>query len=224
MFRARLSLLLAAIAIMLTGCANAQKIVEGRLKQELQEKVGKAASYDVKLESTPQYKLAQGKVDRLTVTGKRVNIAGDLIADYVCIDINDIRYNISGRKLSSVGKSYIRMDIDQAALNAFARREKRDLSGLAINLDADRVTLRMRHNGENQTIIGRLAVDRENSLVLVPSKAYGDDRSVRRLLDSINPVLNLSKFAFPMSITNISVSNGYLRLKAVARPPASLFK
>ncbi|MDD3925912.1 MAG: DUF2993 domain-containing protein [bacterium] len=226
MFRGRraLLLLLAAVAIMLAGCTNINETVAAKLKQALQEKVGKAARYDVKLETSPQYKLAQGKVDKLTVTGNKVDIGGDLIADYVCIDINDIRYNITGRKLSSVGKSYIRMDIDENALSTFARRERKDLPGLEINLDKDLVTLTMLRNGDRQSVIGKLDVDRENRLVLVPNKSYGDDASIRRLLDGVNPILDLSKFAFPMNITDIDISKGSLRLKATAKPPASLFK
>lgn len=210
--------------LLLSGCANPNEVVSSRLKQALQEKVGKAESYDVEVLCKPQYRLLRGEVDRLTVDGKKVNIGGDLTALKVRVSIADIKYNIRGNRLDSVGKTVVSIDIHEKDLTSFARRERPEISGLTVDISDNLITVNTARGEQRQTIAGRLSAEGKNKLVLIPVRTTGSDSLNKATLDSLNPIIDLSKFAFPMTINLIELKDDTLRIRAAATPPPSLFK
>jgi len=207
---------------LLMGCSGGllrPKIEQG-IEKALPSYIGPARSYDVKA-SGSETDMLGGRISSLHITGTDAQIAQGLTVALLVVEMDDVSFNTSNRKLKSVGSTAFQATMTEKAVNEYINASRPDGSQMLIELEAGKLTVvarptfhgvgaEFRVTGQPQ-IKGATKVNfvaDKASLSIVPVPAW----IVNRLLDRVNPVLDLEKMKYPVKIASVSVKKDAVQL------------
>jgi len=219
----RIRVLFALIALVwIAGCSGGiiRPKVEKGIARSLPEYIGPAEQYTVKA-SGPTTAMLHGRIQHLRIEGVQVEIADDMVLDRLVVDMDDVSVDPETRVLQSVGNAIFTAEMTQESVNRYVKAVRPDVQELKIELEVGKVVVGARPTvmgiGPRLQIGGRPEIVNRNkvnfvadsaSLSILPVPAL----IVNKLLDSVNPVLDLSETRFPVALTAVKVRKGTVEI------------
>lgn len=210
------------VSVFLTGCSGGlirPKIEQG-IEKALPSYIGPARKYDVRA-SGSETDMLGGRIASLQIAGTDVQIAENLTVAFLVVDMNDVSFHTSSRKLKSIGSTTFRATLTEKAVNDYVNASRQDGSDMRIELETDKLTVVAKPSfhgvGVQFKVTGTPEIDTGTkvsfvadsaSLSVVPVPAW----IVNRLLNRVNPVLDLEKMKFPVKLSSASVRKDSVEL------------
>jgi hypothetical protein len=218
-------LALAGTIGMLTGCGArpGEKKAEKAVTELLPSYLGKASSYKTKIEADSLGAMMRGRVRRVEIEGRNVQLVPDLLITALTITAEEIEVDKRKQQLKNVGRALFTAQITEANLNKCVRTRRPDIKDLQVALRGDLVQARLRPQvfgyptvpimiqGKLLTRNGGVALDFEPDaarVTLVPVPKFVLDWTMERL----NPVVDLQFLKVPIRIESATIRGGSLLL------------
>ncbi len=198
-------------AVLLAGCSTGlvRPKVEKGIAKALPGYIGPAKEYSVTAKGS-DVELLRGKIDSLHITGKEVRIDDNLVVSRLTVDMTDVDVDTSTRKLKKVGSTTFQALITEKAVNDYVNATRPDGKEMRIELESGKLTAVARPSfhgiGVEVKVTGKPQIEGgckvnfvadSASLSVLPVPAS----IVNKLLDRVNPVLDLGKMKFPVTLT-----------------------
>ncbi len=211
--RRLIAILLAAGS--LAGCSTGlvRPRVEKGIEKALPDYIGPAREYDVKVEGSER-ELLRGDIDALHITGRDVQITENLLVGSLVVDMTGVRADTSTRKLKSVESTTFRGTVTEKAVNDYVNASRPEGKEMHIDLEKGSLTVTARPSfhgiGAEVKITGKPRIEGGSRVSFVADKASLSivpvpASIVNLLLERVNPVLDLGKMKFPVTLTSVIV-------------------
>lgn len=207
--------LLLVLSFLLTGCVGGiirSKIAEG-IEESLPQYIGPAKKYTVKA-SGPSEPMLRGKFEHLHIEGVEVQISQNLTVDRLEVDMDKVEADPNTRQIRSVASTVFKAEVSEKYINTYICAARPDIEGLTLDLKEGKLTVTARPSvlgiGVEFKVTGKPIIagkDKINfvadsaSLAKLPIPAL----VVNKVLDRMNPVLDLGEMQFPVALTNIAI-------------------
>jgi hypothetical protein len=218
------------LALVLVGCARpGEKQAEKAIQKLLPEYLGPAKSYTTRVKGKSLGAVMRGRLREVRITGTDVQLTDELLVRELTIDAEEVAADLKTHSLKGIGKAVFTARIDEARLDAMARKRRPKLLDLKLALRGRsvQVTLRPEVFGYPTlpiTVDGTLAVrgggksldfspDR-GRLTVVPIPEAVLDFMAERL----NPVVDLSALTVPIRMERAESVGGQLVLSGTIPP------
>ena len=218
------------ITVVTSGCSGGiiRPKVEGGIKKALPQYIGPAKEYTVRADGSTTDML-NGLIERLHIEGWEVQIDPKLTLQHLAVDMQEVRYNTS-RELTSVRETKLQATVSESAVNRYIKEARGGDTDLQVGFQPSSVQVQFLPQviGVNvpvsikgkPVIVGGTKVDfiaDKASVAMVPVPAY----VVNKVLDRVNPILDLSLMKFPVTLTGISIQKGEVIVSGHAdfKPP-----
>lgn len=213
-------------AALIAGCSTGliKPKVEKGIEKALPSYIGPAKEYDVKA-SGSETSMLKGKFDALHITGRDVLIAENLKVSKLTVDMQDVRVDTSTRKLKAVGSTVFQGTVTEDAVNDYINATRPEGKEMRVELESGRLTVIARPNfhgiGAQVKVTGKPKIERGTqvsfvadsaSLSIVPVPAS----IVNKLLERVNPVLDLNEMKFPVTLTAVTIKKDAVDLAGKA--------
>lgn len=223
--------LLTTILAVIAGCAGdlIRSKVERGIENSLPEYIGPAVKYSATV-SGPSEPMLRGKIKHLHIEGRQVEAAPSLIIDHLIVDMDDVEADTKTRQIRSVARTVFEAQVSEESVNRYIEASRTDTKGLKVALENASVTVTAYPSflgiDTEFKVVGRPVVagggkvnfvaDRA-ALVKIPVPAF----IVNKVLERVNPVLDLSEMRFPVVLTSLTVKKGFVVIKGQATFKAS---
>lgn len=217
---------LTILAALLTGCAGGlvSSRVEKGIRNSLPEYIGPAKRYSVHTDGS-EASMLSGKIGRIEIEGEEVQVDPNLVVRRLYVDMREVRCDVDTRALKTVGSTTIQALIAEDAVNRYIERTREDLN-LTVALEPGKILVKFVPSvagvGVPISVAGTVAVagtDKVNfvadsaALGRIPVPAY----VVNKVLDRMNPVLDMSQMRFPVILKEIVLRKGAAEVKGSAK-------
>lgn len=186
--------------------------VEKGIAKALPEYIGPAKRYEVRAEGS-DVELLRGDIDALHIVGYDVQLTDNLTVGHLIVDMKGVQADTSTRKLKKVESTTFRATVTEKAVNDYVNASRPDGSEIRIDLDRGKLTAVARPSfhgiGAEVKVTGKPQIEGGSrvsfvadkaSLSVVPVPAW----IVNKLLERVNPVLDLDKMKFPVTLTSVA--------------------
>lgn len=210
----------------LAGCSISGN-VERNLEHELPGLLGPADRYDVEIEGL---KAKTGQADHIIVIGERVGLENAPVVDQLRLDLWGVTYNRQRERLEQVDSTRATAYFTPDDIEHFLE-VNRNVQEVSITLkEPDRAIVHVRPDFGGIAFAEGLIVKGSGQLVgrgkyinfeLSDASAGGmnlGQRITRRLSIAINPLVDLSESAADLSIVDLRIEDGLLKLDATGDP------
>jgi len=214
------------VATVSSGCSTriVRRNAEKRLARRLEEFLGPAEKYRVRIYGTTDAQLVAGRVRRLVFEGYRILARGVLPVEYLWGELREIRYVGGEAELLEIRDSDLAVEFSEAGLNRYLREHHGRYQPELTVLDGTvRATILYRIAGTPAPIaaVGRLVVvdhqrlDFRAEQVETPLPIHPD--SARSLLEEIvNPIVDLRRIDWPLRLDTVRVEQGRIMVHGSA--------
>jgi hypothetical protein len=220
------TLLYAIIVILITGCSTnliRSKIEEG-IAKALPNYIGPAKDYKVRANGSTK-SMINGFIEHLHIEGKEVEIEPGFVVSKMTVDMDEVSYEPTTRKLTAVKNTVFEAIVSEASLNNLIEKDHPN-SDLKIELYQNKVVAKLSPSllGVDIpiSVTGRLEVVEYNkinfvadkaSVVRLPVPAF----AVNKVLSQMNPVFDLQNLRFPVKLRGLTIGNGWISIKGTAQ-------
>lgn len=217
---------LIAVLLLVAGCTDGivRPKVEGGIRDALTQYIGPAKEYTVHADGSAM-SMITGKISRLRIEGTGVQLVPNLLVDHMTIDMERVRFHTDTRELKSVKSTIFEAVIVEDALNRYIRATQGNKSDMAVRLDKSKVSVALSRSiigikvpisvTGRPAIRGGAKVDfvaDSSSVARLPMPAL----VVNKVLESVNPVFDMSTMKFPVKLTAVTVNGGSVTIKGSA--------
>lgn len=216
----------ATVAALLSGCAGdlIRSKVENGIENSLPEYIGPALKYSVKV-SGPSEPMLRGKIKHLHIEGDEVQIAPSLTVDHLIVDMDDVEADVAKKQIRRVRQTIFEAHISEDSVNRYMVTTRAASKDLRVSFGKGTVTVTVypsflgidtefRITGRPEIVQGskvRFIADRA-MLAKIPVPSF----LVNKVLDHVNPVLDLSEMKFPVVLSGMTVKEGAIVIKGRA--------
>ncbi len=228
----RLGTVLLALAAGLhnAGCSTRfiRSRAEHRIEERLEDLIGPAARYKVRVRHTRDAEIVVGHIRRIEVDGWEVRVGHDLVLDSLHLELNNLRYHAPPNQTVTVGDSLLEIHLTEAALNQYLRHQHPD-SPTEVRLNDGTVTIKgtmkllglptpIESTGRVEIKDGTRLEYRADTVRLSvdPIPGIGPQYVEKRL----NPLLDVGQLNLPLRLDTIAVEPGRLVVRGAAYLPA----
>ena len=223
----RILLPILVLATLVAGCSGGliRPKVEKGIRNALPNYIGPARQYTVRADGSSTAML-KGFIERLHIEGEEVEISSDLVITRMSVDMDEVRYDTGARELQSVRSTTFQAEMSEDAVNRCVEKANDSDFDLNLRLKPGEIWVDFVPNvvGVNVpvSIAGRPVIVGGNkvnfeadraTLAYVPLPAY----LVNKVLDKLNPILDMSTMRFPVTLEVIGVKNGAVVIKGSAQ-------
>jgi len=209
-------LFLLTLAAMLTaGCSRGiiRPKVEKGIRNALPGYIGPAKEYSVRAMG-PSIRMLRGRINSLHIEGTDVLIAPNLTVCHLSVEMEEVQADTSSRKLKSVRQTTFEAQVEEGAVNYYLNASSPDGDDIGIELEPGKLTVvarpafhgvgaEIRISGKphirNGTEVHFVADSGSLARISVPAWI------VNKLLEKVNPVLDLAEMQFPVSLTAVTI-------------------
>jgi len=208
------------VSSLVAGCVGSspQKTVAHRIANVLPRWIGPAEHYDVKVDGDT-FALGRGHVRRVQIDGSNVQLSSTVSMDRITIDAHDVSFDRKARKIHRIVDVSFVGQVGQDDIDHYLTKARPDLSDVSVRLRGDDVQvstpITVRGYTTTVSVSGTLrpnanAADKLDfvanggNIGVVPVPA----RLMNVAIDEINPVLDLSRLRFPVSVKSVEIRNG----------------
>lgn len=214
------------VATASSGCSTriVRRNAEKRLARRLEEFLGPAEKYRVRIYGTTDAQLMAGRVRRLVFEGFRIMAKGVLPVEYLWGELREIRYVGGEAELIEIRDSDLAVEFTEEGLNRYLREHhSRYRPALTVLDGAVRASILYRIAGTAAPLaaVGRLVVVERQRLefradqVETPLSLHPD--SARGLLEEIvNPIVDLRRIDWPLRLDTVRVERGRIMVHGSA--------
>jgi hypothetical protein len=221
-----LTLLCAALGC---GARPGEKKSEKAVNDLLPAYLGKAGSYKTRIQADSLGAVMRGRVRRVEITGRNVQLVPDLLLTELSITAEEIEVDKRKKQLKNVGKALFTAQITEANLAKCVKGRRPDIKDLNVTLRGEFVQAKLRPQvfgyptvpitiqGKLLTRNGGVALDFEPDaarVTVVPVPKFVLDWTMEKL----NPVVDLQFLHVPIRIENATVRGGSLYLMGHLEP------
>lgn len=214
-------------APVLTGCGagqSVQTIVAHKIADALPGAIGPAAHYDVQV-SGDALSLARGRARHIHIVGQDVQMTPTVVLDTLTLDAEDVSFNAQLKRVDTIKNTSFAATMSSPHLNAYLAQARPDL-GVTFGENDLGTTLPVSAGPIHTTVtvFGTLAptVPGANTIDFIADRARLGRLpvpafAVNAALESINPVLDLSRVRVPIAVQSVTVEGGMLTLRGTAQ-------
>lgn len=215
-----------------TGCSTRfiRGRAESRITESLEDLIGPADRYRVKVRNTKDAEIVVGRLRRIEIDGWHVRAGEQIDLESVHLVLQNLRYHAPPDERISVGDSDLVIHLTEASLNDYLRRQHPD-SPTVVHLNDGTVTLKgtFRFLGVPTPIEtdGRLEVVEHSRvefradrvrLAIDPIPGFGKEYVEKRL----NPLIDVVRLKLPLRLDSIQIQCGRMIVRGAAfLPPPS---
>jgi uncharacterized protein YpmS len=217
--------LAALFAVFITGCAGGfiKSQVQSGIRDALPTYIGPAKSYTVSVDGSAT-EMLNGHIRHLHIDGTDVKIDPKLTINALAIDMDDVHYN-SKRQLTRVGSTLFKTTVTEPEVNQYAEqglgrdyKPKVTLSDGQIRVNCVANILGV---GVPVAVTGKPEVVHGTRVNFVADSLSAAHLPIpaaiaNKILERINPILDMSTMKFPITIRTITVRPGFLDLSGEA--------
>lgn len=209
-------IMMSLIAALIAGCGGGGLIrprVEKGIKNALPQYIGPAKEYTVRADGSTTDML-NGLIGQLHIEGTDVQIDPNLLLSNLWVDMIEVRYNTS-REVTSVKETKLGATVSESVVNKYIELSRKGEDNLSVEFEPGKVLVKFVPNvaGVNiaVTVSGKPEIVGGNkvnfvadsgSVARVPMPAY----LVNKILDRMNPILDMSVLKFPVSLSKITIN------------------
>lgn len=221
----RLILVLIA-CLFVGGCAGdvVRSKVEKGIANALPEYLGPAKEYKVRVDGSAQG-LVGGKLKRLYIEGTDVQLDPNLIVRYLYVEMDDVKFDTGSRELKSVSGTSFQATVAEAAVNRYLHETRDSNAEMTVSLQPGKINVSLipRFLGIDVlvAIAGRLVLAGGDKVNFLPDNTAVAHLkmpgfAVNKVMDRVNPVLDMSVMKFPVTLQDIRVKKGAVVIKGRA--------
>jgi len=226
-------LMISLVVLLLAGCSGGliRPRVEKGIRDALPEYIGPAKEYTVSADGSTTA-MMKGLIERLHIEGRDVQIDPNLVLGHISVVMDEVRYHPSTHELESVRSTAFQATISEAAVNRYVEQMQRSDAdsqpppSLHVKLEPGSVLVEFVPKVAGIDVLvsvaGRPVIadgDKVNFQADKASAAHLPVPSyvVNKLLDSANPILDMSVMRFPVTLQDIIVKKGAVVIKGNAQ-------
>lgn len=222
-----------ALAFIMTGCSSGfiRSKVEGSIRSALPKYIGPAKEYSVKVDGSGS-EIMNGLIHHLHIGGTDVLVDNKVTLSQISIDMDDIRYN-NKRQLTAIRNTGFKVSITEDAVNRCVTEGPISEYNLKVKLTDGHIQVDCVPTliGMNMpvSITGKPKIERGNKVSFVVVSASAGDLPVpselaNRILKRLNPLIDTSKFKFPVTLNDIAVKQGCMDISGNAQFTSDMLK
>jgi hypothetical protein len=222
-------LTLLATIIPLAGCST--RLIRGRaekrIEQKLEELIGPADSYKVRVRRTKDGEIVVGRIRRIEIDGRHVHAGEQIELESVHIVLEDLRYHAPPEERVSVRNSQLVIHLTETALNDYLHRQQKD-SQPEVHLNDGTVTLKgmirllgvptpFETEGRLEVVDGRRVEFRAERLPtdIDATPGIGNEYVELRL----NPLIDVARLKLPLRLDSVNIQSGRIIVRGAAYLP-----
>jgi len=216
-------LLILLVIPLLVGCSKGiiRPNVEDGIRDALPGYIGPAKEYTVRCDGDSTAMIG-GKIERLHIEGKDVQLDPNLLVSRLVVDMNEVRFNPTSRKMKSVGSTSFEAVVAEKTVNSYIKATRGSETEMTVQLQQDRILVRVVPSiGGVDVLIqvaGGLSVTNGDKVNFTADKSSVAHLPVpalvvNKLLDRVNPVLDMSTMKYPVTLSGISIKKGSVSVK-----------
>lgn len=208
------------VSSLVAGCVGTspQTTVAHKIADALPRWIGPAKHYNVQVEGDT-FALARGRVRRVQIDGSNVQLSSNVSMDRINIDAHDVSFDRKARIIHRIADVSFIGQVDQGDIDRYLTKARPDLRDVTVRLRADDVQVStpvtVRGYTTTVSVSGTLKPNADaankldfvangGSIGIVPVPA----RLVNVAIDEINPLLDLSRLRFPITVKDVDIHNG----------------
>jgi LmeA-like phospholipid-binding len=211
------------------GARPGEKQSEKAVNDLLPTYLGKAGSYKTRIKADSLGAVMRGRVRRVEIIGRNVQLVPDLLVTELSITAEEIEVDKRKKQLKNVGKALFTAQITEANLAKCVKGRRPDIKDLNVTLRGEFVQAKLRPQVFGYptvpiTIQGKLLTRNEGialdfepdaaRVTLVPIPKFVLDWTMEKL----NPVVDLQFLHVPIRIESATVRGGSLYLTGHLEP------
>jgi hypothetical protein len=222
--RAVALLALAALPL-LSGCATRflRHHAERRIAHKLEELIGPAERYQVRLIGTRDADIVAGRIRHIEIDGYHIRAGGQIDIESLHADLLNLHYHAPPGETVSVGESQLEIRFSQQALNDYLKRQHPE-SQPEITLNHGSVTLTgyldllgvptpLTTTGRLEVVDHEKLIYRAETVQLTRDPARAEDAGgigPDYVEKHLNPLLNVGHLHLPLHLDAIEIEPGHL--------------
>ena len=214
----------ALLAVFLTGCTGGfiKSQAESGIRQASPKFIGPAKSYTVAVDGSGTG--IGGHIRHLHIEGNDVQIDPNLTISDLTIDMDDVNYN-SRRELTQVGSTIFKSTVTESVVNHYTEqgkaREYKAKAKLCDGLVRVDCVASILGVGIPVSVTGKPVVVQGNKVNFVADSLSAAHLAIpaavaNKILEKMNPILDMSTMKFPVTIRTITVRPGFIDVLGTA--------
>lgn len=220
--------LLALLVIaMIAGCSGGiiRPTIEDGIRDALPDYIGPAKDYNVHCEGDSTAMLG-GVIRRLHIEGKDVQVDPNLLLSRLIVDMDRVHFNPTNHKMKSVEDTSFEAVVTEKAVNHYIEQTRDSESQLGVGLEPGKVLVTFVPSIGGLDILisvaGTLSVVEGDKVNFEADKAAVAHLPIpalvaNKVLDRVNPVLDMSEMKFPVTLSSITINKGTVSIKGSAK-------
>lgn len=216
-------------AISANGCGRlARNKAQDAVNAILPDYLGPARRYTTKVDAEPGA-ILRGHLKHVHIEGDSVQIAPDLLADKLTLDLREVSVDTKRRKLQNIESVRFTVTLGEATLNQYVRKLRPTIGDLRATLGDGELSVRARpavwgFPTVPVAVSGTLApTSSGNRLNFEPSGARVSIVPIARpliawLLRTLNPAVDLTGMRVPVQVDRVEIRTNGLSLSGIVRP------
>jgi hypothetical protein len=216
---------LIVLTVILAGCTDVVRpTAERGIRNALTSYIGPAKEYKVRIDGSGGA-IISGHISHLHIDGTGVSLKQNLIIDAMTVDMDNVRYSPESRRIKSIGNTVFSASLSEDSLNRYIAGSQKGDSKLNVKFADGKalVTLAAIVGGIRIpiSVAGRPTIEGTDKVNFVIDNSDVDRLPIpafltNKLLEKLNPILDLSKMRFPVTLTDISVRDGVVVISGQA--------
>ena len=214
------------VAGLIVGCSGGivRPRVEKGIENALPQYIGPAKEYKVQADGSTT-SMMDGLIERLHIEGREVQIDPKLLLSRILVDMSEVRYHPRTRELTSVKSTVFQAAVSESAVNRYIEQAREGEAKLQVRLEPGKIRVEFVPSVVGVDVLisisGRpeiAAGDKVNfvadsgSVAHLPVPSY----VVNKVLDRVNPILDMALMKFPVSLKDIVVKKNEVVIKGSA--------
>ncbi|MHB9037043.1 MAG: LmeA family phospholipid-binding protein [Armatimonadota bacterium] len=213
-------LIIALIAVTCAGCGRVERKAENQIAEALKERIGPAKSYDVNISGSP-LRLLKGKMDRLDIVGKDVQLENGIQVALLSVSIHDLVFDPDTKEIKRAGNTLYSAKMTQRELTRYLTKTYPDVPELKIGLRDGLIDVSAKPCvagvGVGIKAEADLHVEDRHNLVLdlkkvsaagVPAPGFAKEY----IETKFNPVLDSNDLGFNATVNSLKLSPGSITI------------
>lgn len=194
--------------------------VESTIAAQLQESIGPAASYTVKIR-TPLHRLVRGDMGDIAIMGRQVRLQNGMVAERLFISLSEVKADVMSGTIASISDDAFSVTINQADMDRYIAARFPEMPDLTVEMQDGKLAVstrekvmfiksRVNFDGTMEIEEGKKLMLRLHDLNVGKVKIPGAIRG--RIEGKLNPILDTSSWSMGTEFSDVVISKGKIEV------------
>lgn len=200
--------------------------VESTIAGQLQQSIGPAAMYKVKIDS-PLHRLVRGDMGDVAITGHQVRLQNGMVAEQLKISLDNVNADLKTGTITSISNDAFSVTISQNDLNSYIAAVFSDIPDLTVEMKEGMLAVstrqeiafiksRVRFNGTLEIENGDKLMLRLHDLKAGKVRIPGIIRG--RIERKLNPILHTGRWTLGTELKKVMIHKGRIEVYGKVDP------